>query len=199
MKLKKLARPFFLFLFLALFALPTPLELVTFAELKTEPAAGVRFAVSFPASSSGEALDGRVLLLISKDGSKEPRFQINEDLSTQQVFGIDVEGLKPGQEAIVDASAFGYPIRSLSALKPGDYFIQALLHRYETFKRSDGHTVKLPMDRGEGQQWNRAPGNLYSTPQKLTFRANDDQTIKISSIRLFRRSTRLKTRSTSST
>ena len=45
---------------------------------------------------------------------REPRFQINEDLNTQQVFGIDVEGLKPGQEAIVDASAFGYPVRSLA-------------------------------------------------------------------------------------
>jgi len=42
-----------------------------------------------------------------------------------------------------------------------------VLHRYETFHRSDGHTVKLPMDRGEGQHWNLAPGNLYSKPQKL--------------------------------
>jgi len=31
-----------------------------------------------------------------------------------------------------------------------------------------GHTVKLPMDRGEGQHWNRAPGNLYSTPRRLS-------------------------------
>ena len=46
--------------------------------------------------------------------------------------------------------------------------MQALLHRYETFHRADGHTVKLPMDRGEGQHWNIAPGNLYSKPQKLT-------------------------------
>ena len=46
--------------------------------------------------------------------------------------------------------------------------MQALLHRYETFRRADGHTVKLPMDRGEGQQWNKAPGNLYSTPRKVT-------------------------------
>ncbi len=120
-----------------------------------------------------------MLLLISKDNTKEPRFQINEDLTTQQVFGVDVDGLKPGQDAIVDAGAFGYPVRSLAELKPGEYWVQALLHRYETFKRSDGHTVKLPMDRGEGQQWNRAPGNLYSTPQKITVAANDDRTIKI--------------------
>ena len=28
--------------------------------------------------------------------------------------------------------------------------------------------MKLPMDRGEGQQWNRAPGNLYTTPREIT-------------------------------
>ena len=64
----------------------------------------------------------------------------------------------------VDAAAFGYPVRSLAQVKPGEYFVQALLHKYETFHRADGHVVKLPMDRGEGQQWNRAPGNLYSKP-----------------------------------
>jgi hypothetical protein len=46
------------------------------------------------------------------------------------------------------------------------------LHRYETFHRADGHTVKLPMDRGEGQHWNLAPGNLYSTPQKIALGAS---------------------------
>ena len=112
----------------------------------------------------------RLLLLISKDKAAEPRFQINEDLNTQQVFGIDVDGLKPGREAIVDAGRLWLSGEIYLDLKPGEYWIQALLHRYETFKRSDGHTVKLPMDRGEGQQWNRAPGNLYSTPQKITVR-----------------------------
>lgn len=132
----------------------------------------ISFAISFPASSSKEPLDGRVLLLISTDNAREPRFQISEDPSTQQVFGIDVDGLKPDEEAWIDTTnAFGYPVRNLSQLPDGDYWVQALLHRYETFKRKDGHTVKLPMDRGEGQQWNAAPGNLYSTPQKLTIKA----------------------------
>ncbi len=67
----------------------------------------------------------------------------------------------------------------MTDLKPGEYWVQALLHRYETFKRADGHTVKLPMDRGEGQQWNSAPGNLYSTPQKIEVGANDDRNFKI--------------------
>src|SRR5687767_6520804 len=149
------------------------------AELKSHQTGGLRFAISFPEASSKQPLDGRMLLLVSTDGAREPRFQITEDLNTQQVFGIDVEGLKPGQEAIVSAGAFGYPVRSLSQVPRGEYTVQALLHRYETFKRSDGHTVKLPMDRGEGQQWNRAPGNFYSTPQKITIDPQKPETIKL--------------------
>ena len=139
----------------------------------------LRFTVSFPTTSSSEHVDGRVLLLISNNNSKEPRFQISEDPNTQQVFGVDVEGLKAGQEAVVDAKAFGYPVRSLSQIPAGEYWVQALLHRYETFKRSDGHTVKLPMDRGEGQQWNLAPGNFYSTPQKLRIDPEAGTNVKI--------------------
>jgi hypothetical protein len=165
-------------LLLALILL-APLVFMRTAELKTKPMTNLRFSVSFPAASSHDPLDGRMLLLVSTDNSKEPRLQINEDLSTQQVFGVDVDGLKPRQEAVIDAGAAGYPLRSLSDLKPGEYWIQALLHRYETFKRADGHTVKLPMDRGEGQQWNSAPGNLYSTPQKITITARDDRNLKI--------------------
>lgn len=142
-------------------------------------ASQLRFEISFPATSSVKPLDGRMLLLISNNNTREPRLQISEDPTTQQVFGIDVDGLKPGQTATVDAGAFGYPVRSISQLKPGEYWVQALLHIYETFKRKDGHTVKLPMDRGEGQQWSSAPGNLYSTPVKLTIDPGKDASIKI--------------------
>ncbi len=142
------------------------------AVLLAAPAASLaqaKFTVSFPAERSAAAIDGRMLLLLSTNADAEPRFQIGDGPSTQLVFGVDVDGLKPGDEAVIDASAFGYPVRSLAELPAGDYYVQALLHRYETFRRSDGHTVKLPMDRGEGQRWNAAPGNLYSTPRKLVF------------------------------
>ncbi len=129
--------------------------------------AAPRFSISFPNELSPAPLDGRLLLLVSTDPSAEPRTQINDTPNTQMVFGIDVDGMQPGQPAIVDENAFGYPVRSLASLKPGEYYVQALLHIYETFHRADGHTVKLPMDRGEGQQWNLAPGNLYSKPVKL--------------------------------
>jgi hypothetical protein len=130
-------------------------------------AAQTRFSVSFPKTACDTPLDGRLLLIVSTNGDKEPRFQITEDLGTQQIFGLDVDGFKPGGARIIGADAFGYPMRRLSQVPPGTYWVQALLHRYETFHRADGHTLKLPMDRGEGQHWNLAPGNLYSKPQKL--------------------------------
>lgn len=133
--------------------------------------AAPRFSVSFPRERSAQPLDGRLLLLLSTDPSAEPRKQIDDTPKTQLVFGMDVDSLAPGRAAIVDDSSFGYPIRSLAQVPPGDYFVQAVLHRYETFHRADGHTVKLPMDRGEGQHWNLAPGNLYSKPRKISLSA----------------------------
>jgi hypothetical protein len=127
----------------------------------------LRFAVRFPAERSAKPLDGRLLLLISKDPSDEPRFQIATGPKTQVAFGIDVEGWAPGADAIFDAGAIGYPVDSLRDIPKGRYRVQALLHKYETFHRKDGHVVKLPMDRGEGQQWNRAPGNLYNEPMEM--------------------------------
>jgi hypothetical protein len=144
------------------------LALAAGAVLIVPSEAASKFSISFPRERSAVPLDGRLLLLLSTDGSAEPRNQIDDSPKTQMIFGIDVESLAPGQTAVVDESAFGYPVRSLAQVKPGDYFIQAVLHRYETFHRADGHTVKLPMDRGEGQHWNQAPGNLYSKPRKIS-------------------------------
>lgn len=130
------------------------------------------FSVSFPRTRSEKPFDGRILLILSTDPSAEPRMQINDTPKTQIIFGVDVEAMKPGQAKVVDASAAGYPIKSLGDVPAGEYNVQAVLHIYETFHRADGHTVKLPMDRGEGQHWNLAPGNLYSTPRRITVGPN---------------------------
>ena len=141
---------------------------------------GPRFEISFPASRSAVSLDGRLLVLISNDSTDEPRFQLTDGLNTQLAFGIDVDGLDPGETAIVDSGAFGYPIEQINQIPSGSYRVQALLNRYETFRRSDGHTVKLPPDMGEGQQWNRKPGNLYSAPVWVTLRSDQPQVIRVS-------------------
>ncbi len=131
-------------------------------------AAPLRVGLSFAASRSAKPLDGRMLLLISTDSSKEPRQQISDAVTSQQVFGVDVDGLAPATEAIVSDTTLGYPTSSLAGIKAGDYWVQGLLHVYETFHRGDGKTVKLPAgDRGEGQQWPDAPGNLFSKPVKM--------------------------------
>lgn len=126
------------------------------------------FTVTFPKERSAQPLDGRLLLLLSTDPSDEPRNQINDTPRSQMVFGVTVDGWKPGQPTIVDASAWGYPVHSLKDLPPGDYYVQALLNKYETFHRSDGKVVKLHMDQGEGQHWNISPGNIYSKVRKIT-------------------------------
>ncbi len=137
------------------------------------------FEVRFSTEVGSEKVDGRVILLLSTDDSVEPRFQSRPGVRAIQIFGVDVNDLSPGEDVVIDSSIFGYPVESLDELPPGPYNVQAVLHRYETFRRSDGHTVKLPMDRGEGQQWNRAPGNLYSTPRELTLDAGVDAPILI--------------------
>ncbi len=122
------------------------------------------FEVRFPTERSNIPLDGRLLLIIAKKESPEPRFQVRDDYKSAQVFGQDVENWTANQPRIFNGGEFGYPVQSLPDLPPGEYYVQAILHKYETFKRKDGHVVKMPMDRGEGQQWNRAPGNIYSKP-----------------------------------
>lgn len=121
-------------------------------------------AVRLPAAKASQALDGRLLVLFSTEKEGEPRFQVTDGPDTQVVFGQDVEGWKPGTAVRLERGAVGYPVRTFGELKPGEYRAQAVLDLYETFRRSDGHVLKLPMDRGEGRQWNRAPGNLYSKP-----------------------------------
>lgn len=130
---------------------------------------GPRFQVTFPATRTSEPQDGRILVMLSNDSTAEPRFQIADGLTSQLIFGVDVEHLAPGRPALVDGRAWGYPIRTLRDVPAGRYRVQALLNRYQTYRRSDGHTVKLPPDRGEGQQWNTKPGNFYSVPRWIDY------------------------------
>lgn len=135
------------------------------------PVKAQTFRIRIDPALHKQAFDGRLLLLFSKNNKSEPRFQISDAQSTQLVFGMDVEGWQSGRSQLAGTEAFGYPVERLRDVPSGDYYVQALLHKYETFTLQNGKTVKLPMDRGEGQHWNRAPGNIYSTPVKIHFDA----------------------------
>ena len=121
-------------------------------------------AVTLGPAAVGSALDGRLLVMLSTDSTAEPRFGISDGPETQLIFGADVEAWAPGTTRVVADTATGFPLDDLSRVPAGRYRAQALLNRYETFQLATGHTVKLPPDMGEGQQWNRKPGNLYSRP-----------------------------------
>ena len=127
------------------------------------------FRVTIDKALNETTQDGRLLLLLSKTNTTEPRFQINDAQNTQLIFGMDVEAWKPGTSQLMDVQLIGYPIERLKDVPAGDYYVQVLLHKYETFHLKTGQTVKLPMDRGEGQHWNIAPGNIYSVPVKIHF------------------------------
>lgn len=135
------------------------------------------FTIPFP-GDEGETLDGRLFVMLSTDDSAEPRFQISDGPKTQLIFGLDVEDWSEGSQTVGN-NAYGYPLEQMANVPAGEYNVQVLFHEYETFQRSDGHTVKMPMDRGEGQQWNRAPGNLYSTPQKIKLNPQSKSLTKV--------------------
>lgn len=121
--------------------------------------------------ANGEAtpMDGRLLLLVSTDSASEPRFQGDTPARGTAMFGVDVTRWARRTARTVDARAIGSPLASLRTLPPGRYWMQAVFNVYQTFKLSTGHTVSLPPDRGEGQQWASKPGNRYSTPRWVTW------------------------------
>jgi hypothetical protein len=142
--------------------------------------AAERFEISFPKEASAAPLDGHVMLLISTSEKPEPRFQISFTASSQQAFGVDVDGLAPGAAAVVDAATLGYPRDSLKDIPAGDYYVQAVLNIYETFQLANGHTVKLPPDKGEGQHWQSKPGISTARHRRCISTPGRIQTIRLS-------------------
>jgi hypothetical protein len=148
------------------------------ASCSTPANEGAKFSISFTKEMSDAVQDGHIVLMLATNDKSEPRNQINFGLNTQLAFGIDVEGLKPGDEIIVDQTTFGFPIRSIKDVPSGEYFVQALINRYETFNLKGGKAVKLPPDQGEGQHWNTKPGNFYSKPFKIKIESGKSESFK---------------------
>ena len=138
----------------------------------------IKFEIEYSEKFQEDGFDGRLLLMISNNNRDEPRFQINDSHNTQMIFGVDVESWDANQKVVIDSEAIGYPIKSTKEIQEGEYYVQAFLHKYETFNLSTGYSVKLPMDQGEGQKWNISPKNLYSTPKKIKIK--NSSTISIS-------------------
>jgi len=126
-----------------------------------------RFEITFSRSARDSAVTGRVYVAISRTTSADrgPIAQTGE--TGVPLFGVDVSDLSPGKPVVVDASAFGHPLRSVRDVPAGDYWVQPFVNVYTRFARTDGHTVWLHMDQWEGQNWKRSPGNLYGEPTRV--------------------------------
>jgi len=126
-------------------------------------------AISAMIPPGAHAADGRLVLIISPRADPEPRFQVQLEamLATPFIFGRTVDTMRPGVPVSSGGDGNGWPVAQLSSVPPGDYTVQVVLNRYERFHRASGPVVKLPPDQGEGQHWDRKPGNLYSTPQQI--------------------------------
>ena len=135
-----------------------------------------RIEVTIPPQSHGH-----LILVFSRNDKSEPRMQMDEQYRSAQGFGVDVglDGAASQSTVVVDTKTFGYPRRSLADLDAGDYFVQGVFDVYEQFHLASGKTVWLPPDQGEGQKWNRKPGNLFNKPLKVHFDPKSSQTIKL--------------------
>jgi len=98
--------------------------LVSCTSRRNNPTSLLKFGMSFSANLSPQPLDGRMLLLVSNDESREPRFQINDGPDTQLIFGINIDQLAPGEPAFIDGTTFGYPLQSIADIPAGDYWVQ---------------------------------------------------------------------------
>jgi len=123
-----------------------------------------RFEISYDKAVAPGPITGRIILVIARSNTPEPRLQIGPNATP--IFGVDIDSLQPGQASIIDQSTFGHPVDSLTQLPAGDYYVQAILNIYTKCQRSDGRTLWVHWDM-QGTFFNSSPGNIYSDVQKV--------------------------------
>jgi S-formylglutathione hydrolase FrmB len=111
-----------------------------------------QFAVTIGESLAPTAKDGRLFVILARTNNPEPRLTLGRTgLDAPEALARDVNAFAPGALAVLDHTAFAFPITNLTVLPAGDYFVQALF--------DCNADLRMP----------EAPGNLYSKPQKIHF------------------------------
>src|SRR5690348_18388683 len=127
LRLHRSAHKFSLYALAAIFALSVSSRTLLAAqkEMRGVSSAQPRFSISFGSDLSSAPLDGRVYVVISTTNDPEPRDQVLEvEVKSQQIFGVDVDALGPGQNAIIADDALGYPTANFRDIPAGDYWVQ---------------------------------------------------------------------------
>jgi hypothetical protein len=121
--------------------------------------AGLRFTVTYPAGAFAGPFSGNVIVCLSERGG-EPRNGPNW-FRPEPMYSFRYAGVKPGEPMTIDDRATGFPGK-LSALKAGEYTVQAVLDR----------------NLG-GRRFGSSPGNLYSEPLRVSLDPSGDAEVKI--------------------
>jgi hypothetical protein len=149
------------------------------AAISPAAAASPRFAITFSAAAHPGPITGRLILIIAKSNTPEPRLAVSP--TGPAIFGIDLDQLRPGETAFIDDKAASSPM-ALSELPPGDYYVQAVINVYEQVHRADGHTLWVHLNDGTIESWNTAAGNLYSDVQRVHVGGNGTVRVAITHV-----------------
>ncbi len=133
----------------------------------------LRVSVVLPQAKQ-KVITGRVFVFVSRTSTPEPRLNAGTWYSRVEMAGTDISGAHRGSTVRFDGSELSFPRPSMRQLKPGTYYVQALLSVYTRFHRADGHTIWAHADAGEGQQLARSPGNFYSAVSAGSTRAETE-------------------------
>jgi len=139
----------------------------TNAQQRAGALASPRIEISFAKEARGEAVTGMVYVAIGRDNQRSPIEQASP--TGAPLFSRYVDALAPGAIVAITADDRGYPVRSLSDLPAGEYWMQPFVNVYTRFPRADGKTVWLHNDQWEGQDWKRSPGNVFGDPVRVKF------------------------------
>ena len=123
--------------------------------------ADLRFEVVLDASLPVQPA-GRLLVVLGADDQVEPGRRIGRTgRRAAPTFGVDAPALGPGDRVTVGAAAAAFPLASLADLPTGDYVAQAVL--------VTNRDLRSP----------NAPGNLFSTPRRVTIDAAQTDPIRL--------------------
>ncbi|MGY0040911.1 hypothetical protein [Pedobacter sp. NJ-S-72] len=118
-----------------------------------------QFKVAYSPVSLNKSFSGKVFLYLSKKNTEPLTASIGVELLT--CFAVDVKGIKPGENIVIDDKATAYPVVP-SDIERGDYYIQAV----------------WDLNLG-GRAIAASPGNVFSKPQKISINKDRNQSFSI--------------------
>lgn len=123
----------------------------------------LKFETMIARSAVSAPQKGRLFIFIGRKPSPEPRFAgENVSLDAPPLLAKDIDRFVPGETtAVIDNDSISYPIKNLSELPAGEYYVQALFD-----VNIDVRSLN-------------APDNLYSEVQKVNLDPKMGSTIKL--------------------